>query len=119
MADSRRNRRKDFNNPHAFVVTDPGTGGAIPPGASGICSLVSAGAETRALAAPSEVGLELCLAMQTDGGAITLTVSAAFNAAGNTIITFNDPMDIAILRSIWNGANLRWRLCCNDGVDLS
>lgn len=114
-----RRTRERFNAPKQFVVPDPGNGGAIAPGASGICSLVSTGAETRTVAAPEHFGQELTLAMQTDGGDIVVTFSAAFNAAGNTTMTFADVMDVATLISIWNGANLRWRICCNDGVALS
>ena len=53
-----------FYSPMANAVPDPGDGGAIPVTNGGNVSLVTEGAETRTLAAPSFVGQELSLALK-------------------------------------------------------
>ena len=117
MSDERNRRsRRFFNTPMGFVVTDPGNGGAISPSASGTCSLVSGGAEGRTLADPTEHGLVLTISAKTVVGTITVVVQSAFNAAGNTQLPFDTVMDTVVLQSVWNGANLRWRLMSNSGV---
>lgn len=89
-------------------IADPGASGAIPTRFSGTCPLVTAGAETRTLAAPKFLGQEICLVLDTDGGDCVVTVAAAFNASNNTILTFDDAKDIAVLKAITVGGTLRW-----------
>ena len=101
------------------AITDPGNAGAIPVSSSGTVALVTAGAETRTLAAPMTVGQDLLLYFKTDGGDCVVTAATGLNQTGNTIATFNDAGDTLLLRAIESGANLRWRVVANDGVVLS
>jgi hypothetical protein len=99
-------------------VADPGNGLAIPVVESGFVPLVTGGAETRTIAAPSFVGQELELFLKTDGGDCVITVATGVNQTGNTTITFNDAGDVVVLRAIQSGANLRWRVLLNDTCAL-
>lgn len=101
------------------AITDPGDAGAIPVTYSGYCPIVTAGAETRTLAAPSHAGQELLLYMKTDGGNAVITAAAAINAAGNNTITFADVTDSLLLRAVESGASLVWRVVSSDGAALS
>lgn len=101
------------------LITDPGNTGAIPVTASGTCNLVTAGAETRTLAAPTKAGQMLCLNFQTDGGDCVITCATGVNQAGNTSLTFADAGDNLVLIAGRSGANLRWRVVCNDGITLA
>jgi hypothetical protein len=66
------------------IIADPGASGAIPTTEGwGVCSIVTAGVETRTLAIPQRVGQRLSLAMKTDGGNCTLTAASAINETGN------------------------------------
>ena len=100
-------------------ITDPGNAAAIPVTQSGTVAIVTAGAETRTLAAPAYVGQELVLYMKTDGGDCVVAIATAVNQTGNNRATFNDAGDVLVLRAIESGANLRWRVVANDGVTLS
>ena len=100
-------------------VSDPGNAGAIPVTASGSVPIVTAGAETRTLAAPSAINQILTLYFQTDGGDCVVTVASAINATGNNTITLNDAGDSITLRGIHNGTTLCWRVMVNDGTSLS
>jgi hypothetical protein len=100
-------------------VADPGNAGAIPVSESGTCNLVSAGAETRTLAAPQFVGQQIALNGDTVVGAIAVTVASAFNTAGNTIITVTAAGQNAVLVGATIAGALRWRLIANDGTTLS
>lgn len=100
-------------------ITDPGDAAAIPVTQSGTVAIVTAGAETRTLAAPAYVGQELVLYMKTDGGDCVVAIATAVNQTGNNRATFNDAGDVLVLRAIESGANLRWRVVANDGVTLS
>jgi len=101
------------------IITDPGNGGAIPVTRSGTCAIVTSGAQTRTLAAPTFVNQRIVLYFQTDGGDCVVTVANAFNVAGNTIVTLNDVNDSVQLVGVYNGSALRWRLAENDGCALS
>jgi hypothetical protein len=101
------------------ALTDPGASGAIPVANSGYVPLVSAGAETRTLAAPTFSGQELLLYMKTDGGDITLTCSTTFNETGNNTAVFGDTGDAIRLVGVEEGSNRRWRITTADGVSLS
>ena len=100
-------------------IADPGDAAAIPVTQSGTVAIVTAGAETRTLAAPAYVGQELVLYMKTDGGDCVVAIATAVNQTGNNRATFNDAGDVLVLRAIESGANLRWRVVANDGVTLS
>ena len=101
------------------AITDPGAAGAIPVTKSGTCPLVTEAAEARSLAIPSFLGQEIVLVLDTDGGDCTVTSSQAVNAAGNTVLTFNDAGDFVVLKAVTIGGALRWRIAENVGVTLS
>lgn len=103
----------------AHEIDDAGNAGAIPVTSSGHVKLVTAGAETRTLAAPSFAGQILSLSMKTDGGDCVLTCATTINQAGNNTITFNDAGDCVTLIAKSNGANLRWSVLANDGATLA
>lgn len=100
-------------------ITDPGNAGAISVASSGSVSLVSAGAETRTLAAPIFNGQIIVLYFQTDGGDCVVTVASAFNQTGNTVITLNDAGDSVSLIAVHNGTTLAWRVLENGNASLS
>lgn len=100
-------------------IADPGDGGAIPVNFAGYVNLVTAGAETRTIAAPQFVGQELQLNFITDGGDCVITVATFVNQTGNNTLTFADAGDVLILRAKQSGANLRWTVLHNDGIALS
>ncbi len=101
------------------TIADPGNAGAIPVTASGHVPIVTAGAETRTLAVPTYAGQEILLYVKTDGGTCVITVASAINQTGNNTITMADVNDSIRLHAIENGANLAWRVVCNDGAALS
>jgi len=101
------------------AIADPGDGEAIPITASGTVAIVTEGAETRTLAAPSFVGQELLLYMKTDGGDAVITCATGINQTGNNTITMNDAGDTLRLVAIEVGANRRWRVVVNDGCTLA
>ena len=102
------------------VLTDPGDAGAISVTEGlAICALVSAGAETRTLADPQRSGQMLSLSFKTDGGDCVLTSASPVNQAGNNTLTFADAGDHILLIGSDDGADIEWRVVCNDGVALS
>lgn len=103
----------------AAQITDPGNAGAIPVTGNGHVQIVTAGAETRTLAAPTWVGQELLLCMKTDGGDAVITCATAINQTGNNTITMNDAGDSIRFNAIQSGSNIRWRTVYNDGCTLS
>jgi predicted RecA/RadA family phage recombinase len=106
-------------SPMANAITDPGTGGAIPVTSSGYCPIVTAGSETRTLAAPSFIGQQLLLYIKTDGGTCVITVASAINQTGNNTITMADVRDVIQLVAIESGSNKVWHVVSNDGAALS
>jgi predicted RecA/RadA family phage recombinase len=101
------------------AIADPGNGGAIPVTASGYVPIVTAGAETRTLAAPTFVGQELLIYIKTDGGTAVITVASAINQTGNNTITMAEVRDVIRLVAIESGANKVWHVVSNDGAALS
>lgn len=100
-------------------ITDPGDAGAIPVGSAGYVNLVSAGAETRTMAAPIWVGQEIQLNFITDAGDVVVTVASTVNQTGNNTITFADIGDMAVYRATQTGTDLEWREVMNDGAALT
>jgi len=100
-------------------LTDPGNGGAIPVTDSGKCDLVTTGAQTRTLAAPTYIGQLLLLSLKTDGGNCVITCATTINQTGNNTITMDDAGDAILLVGKANGANKRWSVVSNDGCTLS
>ena len=101
------------------AITDPGNAGAIPVTTSGYCPIVTAGSETRTLAAPSFIGQELLLYIKTDGGTCVITVASAVNQTGNNTLTLADVRDVIRLVAIESGSNKVWHVVSNDGAALS
>ena len=107
-------------NYNSFVLSDPGNAGALTvPKAHVSVALVTAGAETRTMAAPSFLGQRALLAFKTDGGDAVVTIATTVNQTGNNTLTFADAGDMISLVGCQSGANLRWRVVANDGVALS
>lgn len=94
-------------------LDDPGDAGAIPVLQSGMCVLVSAGAETRTLAAPARAGQQLILNAKTVTTSITVTCATGFNQAGDTVALFDADGETLFLFSVYVGSNLRWRIVEN------
>ena len=101
------------------TIADPGDAGAIPVTDTGHCDIVTAGAETRTIAAPDKLGSEMLISLKTDGGNCTITVATLINQTGNNTITMDDEGDSILLVAIAAGANKRWRVVYNDGCTLS
>ncbi len=104
-----------LNNP----VADPGDAGAIAITGSGYVTLVSAGAETRTLAAPASIALELLIYSKTAVGTITITCATTVNEAANNTIVFTNTGESLRLVAVEEGATLRWRVVSIDGAVLS
>jgi len=100
-------------------IADPGNAGAVPVTDSGHVDIVTAGAETRTLAAPTDIGQVLLLSMKTDGGNCVITCATGINQTGNNTITMNDAADSILLVGVASGSNKRWRVVANDGCSLS
>jgi len=102
------------------IIADPGASGAIPVTEGwGVCSIVTAGTETRTIAIPQRVGQRISLAMKTDGGNCTITVASPINEAGNNTLVFDDVGEYIALEAIEAAAVLAWRVLANDAVTLS
>lgn len=94
-------------------MDDPGNGGTIRvTGDLQICEMVSAGAETRILAAPTKSGLRFVLRLMTDGGDVVVTTPNGFNNAGESKATFNDASDLLNLISVETATRgtFRWQI---------
>ncbi len=104
------------------VVADPGTGAAIPVVSSETISLgLSAPAQTNTVAAPTQAGQELLLAVGTfvAGATRVITFASGFNAAGNTVITFSATNQFAMFKAFQVGPGLVWKLIAVSGAALS
>ena len=108
-----------IHNALTAVLTDPGNAGAIPVTDSGHVDIVSAGVETRTLAAPTDVGQLLLISFQTKVGNVTITCATAVNQTGNNTILLDTAADSILLVAVASGANKRWRVVYNDGCTLS
>lgn len=105
---------KLYNAEHR--LKDPGNGGTIYVDRDlMICEMVSTGAETRTLAAPTKAGIQFVLRMLTDGGDIVVTTPNGFLDGGTrTKATFDDAGDILSLISVKAVAGVpgtyRWQI---------
>jgi len=102
-------------------ITDPGNAGAIPVTASGGVSLITAGAETRTVAAPTFAGQTLAFFFETDGGDCVITFATSLNVATNTVATFANATESLIVQAIvvTSAGGLGWRITHIDGPVLS
>lgn len=102
---------------------DPGDGAAIAVDKSYAVNIeIGAGVEANSIDFPTFVGQELLLRVTSDaGGSRAISVAGTgFDAAGNTIITFDDIREFAKLQAIQADAVvLQWALVTNDGGVLS
>lgn len=90
---------------------DPGDAGSILVGtAIEHYDIITAAAETRTLAAPAVSGLRVTLALKTDGGNATVTVTGGYNQDADTTLTFSDVGDSAVLESLDDNGTIRWEL---------
>lgn len=98
---------------HSTAVedADPGSGGTITVDRNPYyVGLVTAAAEARTLARPTRPGVTAILALKTDGGDLTLTVTGGYNLAGDTGYTFTDAGQVAVFVSEYTGGAYVWRL---------
>ena len=96
------------------IIADPGDGNAISNNQTGTVPLVTAGAETRTLAAPTRAGIELLLYFQTDGGDCVITVAGGVNYVGHNTLTLSVATTSVKLSSMYNGTSYRWQIVWND-----
>lgn len=96
-------------------ITDPGDAGAIPVTRSGVCHIVTAGAETRTVADPTAVGLRLTLLFLTDGGNCVITFASPVNEADDNTLTFANVGAAADFVSARDGAGAyHWHVVGTD-----
>lgn len=100
-------------------MTDPGNGGAIPVTHSGFVAIVTGGAETRTLAAPTFIGQKLLIYMKTDGGDCVLTCATTLKESGENTVTFDNTGESLLIHAVEEGSNLRWRCAVADGAALT
>lgn len=101
------------------AIPDPGASGAIPVTRSGWCPLVTAGAETRTLAAPLYAGQTLALMMDVDLGDCVVTCATTLNQSAHTTATFDTAGDLLLLMGVKIGSTYRWRIVVNIGVTVA
>jgi len=75
---------------------------------------VTAGAETRTLAAPAFDGQEVTLCMKTDNGNAVVTVASTVDESGNNTITFSNTGEFVKLIGVTEGSTARWRTLASD-----
>lgn len=98
------------------IIEDPGDGGTIRADRSpAIVNLVTATAETRALAAPDREGKFLTLAMDVDGGDCVVTGAVDVDGSGNNVATFDAAGEMLFLQSVRVGGAFRWQIMTNVG----
>lgn len=101
------------------IGVDPGDAGTITPTMWGQQYLVTtSGAETRTLARPDKAGVLVTVALDTDGGDLTLTVTGGYNSAGDTSIVFADAGDMVVFMSVKTGATYQWTVIAQEGTNI-
>lgn len=102
------------------LLGDPGDAGTIIVGMWGqICPVVTAGSETRTLAQPNRAGVSCVIALDTDGGDLTLTVTGGYNGDDDTEIVFDDAGDFVSFVSVKVGTSYLWRVVGQEGTDAA
>tara|TARA_R110000824_G_scaffold20296_3_gene76730 strand:+ start:96 stop:440 length:345 start_codon:yes stop_codon:yes gene_type:complete len=106
-------------------LLDPGDAGTIELDRSlGVCSVVTAGTETRKIGSPQRTGVIITVCLKTDGGG-TLTISGKggeiLNSGSGTETgaAMADAGDTLTLISVSKGANIVWAVLANHGATLS
>lgn len=100
-------------------IADPGASGAIPVTVSGVVDLVTAGAETRTVAAPPTIGEILVLNADTIVTSCTIAFAAAFDVTPHAHIAFTATGQNATFVAATIGGVKTWRLVSNEGGTLS
>lgn len=103
----------------SVVITDPGASGAIPVTASGVCDLVTAGAETRTVAAPSFVGQTLLLNADTIVTSCTVAFAANFDNTPHAHWEATAAGQSGYFIAATIAGVKTWRLVANNGGTLS
>lgn len=104
----------------ANKIADPGNAGAIPVNqGNGHIDIVTAGSETRAIAAPVFEGQKLLLVSKTHVGNAVVTVASTINSTGNNTITISAAGQNILLVGVISGSTFRWMVVANDGTALS
>lgn len=98
------------------LIADVATGAAIPVTASGRVELVTAGVETRTIAAPTFGGQELLLGFKTKVGNCTITIASCDD--GNTI-TFATAGEMVRLVAVAKAAAFVWRVVADPDSIVS
>ena len=99
---------------------DPGASGTITPVHYGqVCNVVTATAEARTLAQPTQAGMLFGIVLKTDGGDLTLTVTGGYNADGATSITFADAGDFVAFMSVAVSTSFVWKVVGHEGTDVA
>jgi hypothetical protein len=97
---------------------DPGNGGTFNLANKGrsLCSITTAGAETRTIPAPDRFGQECIVYMDTDGGDATVTVTG-----GNGITSFvlDDAGDVVFMQSVTVAGVAKWIVIAVKGVAVT
>ncbi len=102
-----------------FLIPDPGDGGTIVVDHwHAYVAVVSAGAETRILAQPTEVGQQCIIALDVYVGLVTLTVTGGYNQALDTDINLQNAGDWVSFESIRVGGSYFWRVAGQEGTNL-
>jgi len=99
-------------------IPDPGDAGTIAPDRDfGVCALTSAGAETRTVSNPADIGIRMTICGEVVAGTITLTFSSAFDEAGTTTFAITATGQAIHLESVAQGARTYvWRAVGGDTV---
>jgi len=102
------------------VLNDPGNAGSITPTMWGQqCLITTATTETRTLARPTKAGILTSIALDTDGGDLTLTVTGGYNADADTSIVFDDAGDMVVFMSVKTGTTYQWTAIAQEGTDVA
>lgn len=99
-------------------ITDPGASEAIPVTSSGFVEIVTAGPETRTIAAPTVVGQELLIIFKTKVGNCVITVASTVNSGGNNTVSMTAAGQSILLIGICSGSSLIW-MNANNGTILT
>lgn len=103
------------------TVADPGDGNTITPPADKdfICTVDTAGAETRVLGTPDHVGQRGVIVFGTDMGNFTLAnASGWLGLSASATATFDDSGDAILVEAVAAGAATDWRVVAYKGVSF-
>jgi len=93
------------------LIADPGNAGAIPVTADGVCTLTTAGAETRTVADPAYIGQNLTIIFDVDAGNVVTTFASNVvdtDGGDHNTLTWDDATDGIVLKAGYVGGSLAW-----------